>query len=58
MTTKEEAFCSSIPLFCDEKVLFRIVALSHSVKRLMMLDHLFGDADHRIERYIQLGRAA
>ena len=32
--------------------------LSHSVKRLMMLDHLFGDVDHHLERYIQLGRAA
>jgi hypothetical protein len=32
--------------------------LSHSVKRLMMLDHLFGDVDRHIERYIQFGRAA
>jgi len=32
--------------------------LSHSVKSLMMLDYVFGDVDHHIKRYIQLGRAA
>lgn len=32
--------------------------LSHYVKRLIMLDHVLGDVDHHIERYIALGRAA
>ncbi|MDP3749126.1 MAG: acyl-CoA dehydrogenase [Phenylobacterium sp.] len=32
--------------------------LSHYVKRLLMLDHLLGDVDHHLERYIALGRAA
>ncbi|HEY0648477.1 acyl-CoA dehydrogenase [Phenylobacterium sp.] len=32
--------------------------LSHYVKRLVMLDHLLGDVDHHLERYIALGRAA
>jgi alkylation response protein AidB-like acyl-CoA dehydrogenase len=32
--------------------------LSHYVKRLIMLDHLLGDVDHHLERYIALGRAA
>ena len=27
-------------------------------KRLMMIDHQFGDADHHLQRFIELGRAA
>jgi alkylation response protein AidB-like acyl-CoA dehydrogenase len=32
--------------------------LSHYVKRLIMLDHVLGDVDHHLERYIALSRAA
>lgn len=30
--------------------------LAHYAKRLVMIDHLFGDEDHHLERYIALGR--
>jgi alkylation response protein AidB-like acyl-CoA dehydrogenase len=32
--------------------------LSHYAKRLVMIDHQFGDEDHHLERYIALGRSA
>lgn len=31
--------------------------LSHYAKRLVMIDHQFGDEDHHLARYISLGRA-
>ena len=31
------------------------LALSHYAKRLVMIDHQFGDQDHHLERYIGLG---
>jgi alkylation response protein AidB-like acyl-CoA dehydrogenase len=34
------------------------LALSHYAKRLIMLDHVLGDVDHHLERYIALTRAA
>ncbi len=34
------------------------LALSHYAKRLIMLDHVLGDVDHHLERYIALSRAA
>lgn len=33
-------------------------ALSHYVRRIVMIDHLFGDVDHHLERFIQLGLEA
>ncbi|TNJ44429.1 acyl-CoA dehydrogenase family protein [Phaeobacter sp. B1627] len=33
-------------------------ALSHFVRRIVMIDHLFGDVDHHLERFIQLGQEA
>lgn len=30
-------------------------AVSHYAKRIIMIDHLFGDTDHHLERYIKLG---
>jgi alkylation response protein AidB-like acyl-CoA dehydrogenase len=30
--------------------------LAHYAKRLVMIDHLFGDTDHHLHRYIRLGR--
>ncbi len=33
-------------------------ALSHFVRRIVMIDHLFGDVDHHLERFIQLGLEA
>ncbi|HTJ93051.1 MAG TPA: acyl-CoA dehydrogenase [Pararobbsia sp.] len=33
------------------------LALSHYAKRLVMIDHQFGDQDHHLERYIALGRS-
>ncbi len=32
--------------------------LAHYAKRLVMIDHLFGDTDHHLQRYITLGRDA
>lgn len=32
--------------------------VGHFAKRIIMIDHLFGDTDHHLERYIQLGRNA
>jgi alkylation response protein AidB-like acyl-CoA dehydrogenase len=32
--------------------------LAHYAKRLVMIDHLFGDADHHLQRYIALSRDA
>lgn len=32
--------------------------MSHYAKRLIMLDHILGDVDHHLERYIALTRAA
>jgi len=32
--------------------------VGHFAKRIIMIDHLFGDTDHHLERYIQLGRIA
>ncbi len=32
-------------------------ALSHLVRRLTMIDHLFGDVDHHLERFITLSAA-
>ena len=32
--------------------------LAHYAKRLVMIDHLFGDTDHHLQRYIRLERAA
>ncbi len=32
--------------------------LSHYAKRLVMIDHQFGDEDHHLQRYITLGREA
>ncbi|MFT3814847.1 MAG: acyl-CoA dehydrogenase family protein [Acidovorax sp.] len=32
--------------------------LAHYAKRLVMIDHQFGDEDHHLARYIALGRAA
>ncbi|MDJ0612700.1 MAG: acyl-CoA dehydrogenase [Rhizobiaceae bacterium] len=32
--------------------------VGHFAKRIIMIDHLFGDTDHHLERYIELGRAA
>lgn len=32
--------------------------LSHYVKRLMMIDQIWGDVDHQIERYLALGKTA
>ncbi|HEX7685485.1 MAG TPA: acyl-CoA dehydrogenase [Trinickia sp.] len=31
--------------------------LAHYAKRLVMIDHQFGDEDHHLERYVALGRA-
>lgn len=31
--------------------------LAHYAKRLVMIDHLFGDTDHHLQRYIALSRA-
>ena len=31
-------------------------ALPHYAKRIVMIDHLFGDTDHHLERYLQLTR--
>jgi alkylation response protein AidB-like acyl-CoA dehydrogenase len=31
--------------------------LAHAAKRLVMIDHQFGDEDHHLERYAALGRA-
>ena len=33
-------------------------ALPHFAKRLVMIDHLLGDEDHHLERFVTLGRAA
>ena len=33
-------------------------ALSHFTRRIVMIDHLFGDVDHHLERFIQLGMEA
>jgi alkylation response protein AidB-like acyl-CoA dehydrogenase len=33
-------------------------AVSHYAKRLVMIDHLLGDADHHLDRFIRLGREA
>ena len=33
-------------------------AVGHYAKRVTMIDHQFGDADHHMERFIQLSRAA
>jgi len=30
--------------------------LPHFAKRVVMIDHLFGDTDHHLERYAQLSR--
>lgn len=30
--------------------------LPHFAKRLIMIDHLFGDTDHHLERFIEIGR--
>ena len=30
--------------------------LAHYAKRLVMIDHQFGDEDHHLQRYIELGR--
>jgi alkylation response protein AidB-like acyl-CoA dehydrogenase len=32
--------------------------LAHYAKRLVMIDHLFGDTDHHLQRYIALSRSA
>jgi len=32
--------------------------VGHFAKRIIMIDHLFGDTDHHLERYIHLGRNA
>ena len=32
--------------------------VGHYSKRIIMIDHLFGDTDHHLERYIELGRAS
>jgi hypothetical protein len=32
--------------------------LSHYAKRLIILDHIMGDVDHHLERYVALGRTA
>ena len=34
------------------------LAATAFAKRLMMIDHQFGDADHHLQRFIELGRAA
>ena len=31
--------------------------LSHYAKRLVMIDHQFGDEDHHLARFIALGQA-
>ncbi len=31
-------------------------SISHYAKRIIMIDHLFGDTDHHLERYIELGQ--
>ncbi|MEN0041586.1 MAG: acyl-CoA dehydrogenase [Pseudomonadota bacterium] len=33
-------------------------AVAHYAKRVVMIDHLFGDTDHHLEQIIKLGRAA
>ncbi|MEL6946990.1 MAG: acyl-CoA dehydrogenase family protein [Pseudomonadota bacterium] len=33
-------------------------AVGHYAKRVVMIDHLFGDEDHHLERIIKLGKAA
>ena len=33
-------------------------AVGHFSKRIIMADHLFGDTDHHLERYIKLGKTA
>jgi len=33
-------------------------ALSHFIRRIVMIDHQFGDVDHHLERFIQLGLEA
>jgi hypothetical protein len=30
--------------------------LAHYAKRLVMIDHQFGDEDHHLARYIELGQ--
>ena len=30
--------------------------LPHFAKRLIMIDHLFGDTDHHLERFIAIGK--
>ena len=32
-------------------------SISHYAKRIIMIDHLFGDTDHHLERYIELGQS-
>ena len=34
------------------------LAVPHFAKRLVMIDHYFGDTDHHLERFIELGRDA
>jgi alkylation response protein AidB-like acyl-CoA dehydrogenase len=34
------------------------LAATAFAKRLMMIDHQFGDTDHHLQRFIELGRAA
>jgi alkylation response protein AidB-like acyl-CoA dehydrogenase len=34
------------------------MALPHYAKRIVMIDHLFGDTDHHLERFIQFSREA
>ena len=31
--------------------------LPHYAKRLTMIDHLFGDTDHHLQRFIAIGKA-
>ena len=33
-------------------------ALAHFAKRLIMIDHQFGDVDYHTERFVELSRAA
>jgi alkylation response protein AidB-like acyl-CoA dehydrogenase len=33
-------------------------AVGHYAKRIIMIDHLFGDVDHHMEQIIKMGRAA
>jgi hypothetical protein len=34
------------------------LALPHYAKRMVMIDHLFGDTDHHLERFIRFSREA